>query len=258
MWPDRPSPRQHSSTIQSSPNPTSKQIISRRTTLQLSHAVATESHSRVDEELGRLSFYTIRFVYGSTSRNTSFSVSHHRNNSYHRLPPTDPHMITTTNTPSIVPTTTTTTTTSSFFSDEQIHALWKHVSSNQNKIEMYKRKLLVKHIYPKSIDVLETNPCDVLEFVVPYDPEQDEFGGVGTTTLVSPESTDSQTSFRSSLPTAHTVSEDDDHCHHHYNHTDDEDDVYNKIPRCFLTLTHTNETPDHILFKIKINHPKRY
>ena len=129
------------------------------------------------------------------------------------------------------------------------------IESKQNRD--VQTETILKHIYRRIVDALETNPCYVLEFVVPYDPEQDEFGGVGTT-LVSPESTNSQTSFRSSLSTAHTVSEDDDHCHHHYNHTDDEDDVYNKIPRCFLTLTHTNETPDHILLKIKTNRPKRY
>jgi len=152
-------------------------------------------------------------------------------------------------------------------SDDRMAVIWKNAKNNPDTVKVYKRKLLVQHIYPGVVDVLETTPADALDFVLPYDP--DEFvTASGGNYIDSPCSGESQHSLCNvktsnthdhSLLQNHTISEDERDTDRITNPGDDEEaSQSNKIPRCFLTLTHTNETFEHVLFKVKTNRPRRY
>jgi len=102
--------------------------------------------------------------------------------------------------------------------------------------------------------VLETTPADALEFVLPYDPEEFATSSNDVAMIKSPGSIEGQGSLCN-----HTISEDEGDAHRIIDPYNDEGaSQSNKIPRCFLTLTHTNETFEHVLFKVKTNRPRRY
>jgi len=161
-------------------------------------------------------------------------------------------------------------------SDERMGGIWKMANKNPS-CAIYKRKLLVQHIYPGKVNVLETTPAEELEFTLPYNPgmvdgnsSRRSLAGGGSVT--SNGLLESNRSLLSHSTPATTTVDDDVHLQstrqqqqrlqQQYPGTivaegDDSSQSAN-IPRCFLTLLHTGETDEHILFKVKTNQPRRY
>jgi len=160
-------------------------------------------------------------------------------------------------------------------SDDRMEGIWKLAAKDPKKMRVYKRKLAVQHIYPAAVGVLETSPSDALEFVFPAPalhllPNDSSRGSLGrgesyrsllSTPTMSYDSIDERSTLlrpitafnddRSDMLLPSPTAEDDDE-------SESQSKSSKSIPRCFLTLTHTDESPDSILFKIKTNQPKRY
>jgi len=166
-------------------------------------------------------------------------------------------------------------------SDERMGGIWK--MAGKSKAAVYKRKLMVQHIYPGVVDVLETTPADALEFTIPYNPAGGGLDGGsikmgpgggscrslnGGSIKMGPGggrglSSRGESNFSLvSHSTLATAAYDDDVHLKHQNPMDQEeaDDSSQSanIPRCFLTLLHTGNTMDYVLFKVKTNQPRRY